>query len=158
MQEAEKRAIQLIETREDTTKMLNFVDETLDQMTLTIQPFVVLAQNLAALMRRNHGFDPGFKEIVNEMGCRVASVSDQTLEINAFKQKLRLRNVMALSCAEEKAQRIAQAVHQDMDFATETTTTAPQGLFTVFFRLLPRKDAPAQSCYPSCRFPDQDHR
>jgi hypothetical protein len=42
-----------------------------------------------------------------------------------------LRTVMALTGSQEDAQRIAQAIHGEMDFATESTTTAPERLLPV---------------------------
>ena len=137
--------------------MLDFVDETLDQMTFTVQPFVVCAQDFGSLMRRNHRFDAVFHEIVNEMSCCVASVSDQTLKIEAFEQVLGLSDVVTLSGGQHKSQRTSQAIDGHMDLGAETATTAPQRLFTVFFRPLPRRDVPGQSYYRSSRFPYQDH-
>lgn len=60
---------------------------------------------------------------------------------------------MALSTTQNKAQRVSQTIDHDVDFTTEAAVTATQRLFTVFFRHLPHKDAPAQSCYQSSHFP-----
>lgn len=88
---------------------------------------------------------------------RIATIRDQAFKIKALKQVISLGDVMALATTEEQAQRIAQTLNCDMDFATETASTASQSLFTVFFRHLPHRDAHAQWCCPSCRFPDRGH-
>ena len=113
--------------------MLDFANETLDQMPLTIQPFIVFAQDFGPLMRWNNRLDTSIQQVFDEMGCRIAAIGDQTLKIKAFQQMLRLGNVMALTSSQAKTQRISQSVYCDMDFGGKSTPAAPESLLTVFF-------------------------
>lgn len=113
--------------------MLDFADKALDQVPLTIPPFVVLSQDFGALMRWNHGLNASIQQIFDEMSRRVASVGDQSLEVKTFQQVLGLRDVVALTCGETETQRIAQAIYRDMDFGGEAASAASEGLLTVFF-------------------------
>jgi len=113
--------------------MLDFPNQTLDQVPLTVAPFIVLAQHLCPLMRWNDRLNAAFQQIFDEMGCRVASVRDQSLKVKALQQLLSLSDVVALTCGEAEAQRIAQALYRDMDFAGEATSAASEGLLAMFF-------------------------
>ena len=137
--------------------MLDFVDKTFNQMAFTIQPLILLTQDFSALMRWNNGFNTLLQQIGTEVLCRIATISKQAVKIEAFQQMISLGDGMALTSRQRKTQGVAQAINRDMDFATEATATASQGLLTAFFRHPPRKDAPAQSCYQSSPFPYQDH-
>ena len=64
LDKAEKGAIQLVETREDATKVLELVETALDQMPLAVEPGIVHPLDLGRLMRRDDrftalGFDVG---------------------------------------------------------------------------------------------------
>ena len=113
--------------------MLNFADKALDQVPLTVQPFVVLTQDFGALMRWNHRFNATIQQICNEMGCRVAPVSNQSLKFEPLQQVLGLGNVVTLPRGQAETQRVPQAIHRHMDFGGETTSAASEGLLAVFF-------------------------
>ena len=53
---------QLIKAREDSSIVLDFIDEAFNQVPLTIQVFVILTLVFAILARRNHGLRPGFRD------------------------------------------------------------------------------------------------
>ena len=53
MEKAQVTRRQFVEARKDPTEMLDLVDETFDQMTLTVQPAVVVAGLFGTLVRRN---------------------------------------------------------------------------------------------------------
>jgi len=113
--------------------MLDFADKTLDQVPLTVQPFVILTQDFGALMRWNHGFNASIQQIFNEMSRRVASVSNQPLEVESFQQMLRLGDVVALPSSQAQTQRVPQSIHRHVDFGGESASTASEGLLAMFF-------------------------
>ena len=125
MQETKKGAIQLLKTREDTAEMLDLINETFHQMPFTIQPSVVLTQDVCALVRRDNRLNTAIQQVLDKMLSRIAPIRDQAFKIKAFQQRIRLGNIMPLSTTEGEAQRITQPVNGDMDFATEATATAP---------------------------------
>jgi len=102
--------IQLVEARKDTSKMLDLVDETLNQVSFTIQPRIVFAQDVGSLMRRDYSLDPVLYEIIDKMGSGITAVSDQALKIEAIKQGFSLRDVMTLSSGQHKAQWVSQTI------------------------------------------------
>ena len=105
--------------------MLDFIDKTFHQMTFTVDPFIVLTQDVGTLVGRNHSFNTPFQQVVDKMLCRIATISKQAIKLKAFQQVVGLSNVMTMSTRQGKAQRIAQTIHCDMDFATKATSTAP---------------------------------
>jgi len=113
--------------------MLDFADKTLDQMPLAIEPFVVLTQDFGALMWWNHGFNASIQQIFDEMGRRVASVGNQSLELESVQQMLSLSNVVALPSSQAEPQWVPQTIHRYVDFGGESTSAASKGLLAVFF-------------------------
>jgi hypothetical protein len=111
--------IQLIEARKDAPKMLDFIDEAFNQMAFTIQPAIIFTQDLGALVRRDYGFNTTLQQVSNEMGCGVATISDQSLKIKSFQQMLSLSNVMMLTGRQSEAERVAQTIYQHMNFGRE---------------------------------------
>lgn len=107
MEEAEKRAIELLEAGENAAKMLEFVKATLDQMPLPIEPGIVLALDPSPLMRRNHGLAAALLEGGNKLGCGIPAIGDDLLESEPIQEGVSLRAVMPLSSGQKHAQRIA---------------------------------------------------
>ncbi len=113
--------------------MLDFANKTLNQVPLTIQPCVVFAQDFGPLMWRNNGFNTAIQQVFDEMHCRIATIRNQTLEIKAFQQKLRLSDVVALASRHAKTQGIPQSIYCDMDFGGKSASAASEGLLAMFF-------------------------
>ena len=105
--------------------MLDFIDKTFHQMTFTVDPFVVLTQDVGTLVGRNHSFNTPLQQVVDKMLCRVPTIGQQAIKLKAFQQLIGLGNIMAMSTRQGKAQRVAQTIYCDMDFATKATSTAP---------------------------------
>ena len=113
--------------------MLDFANKTLDQVSLTVPPRVILPQDFGSLMWWNNRLNAAIHQIIDEMGRRIASVSDQALEIEAFQQVLGLGDVVPLACGKAKTQRVPQPIHRHMDFGSEAPSAASEGLLAVFF-------------------------
>lgn len=135
--------------------MLEFVNQTFNQMPLAVHPLIVLPQDFCALMGRDHGFNALLQQIMDKMFSRIATIGDQAFKINAFQQLIRPGDVMALSAYQGKPQGIAKTIHSDTNFATEATATASQRLLTAFLERQPCTDEPAQWCCGSSHFPYQ---
>ncbi len=144
MQKTKIRAIQFLKTGKDAAKMLDFVHKTFHQMTLSIQPFIVLPQDFSPLVGWNDGVDAPLEQKGNKILSRIATIRDQLVKIKAFEQGIGLGDVMALSCRQQQAQRVAQRIHRHMDFTAKAAPTTAKRLFTVFFRFPPRRDVRAR--------------
>jgi len=124
--------------------MLDFVEETLDQMSLFVQMPVIFTLFFAIFSGWNHRFRLFFSNLLQK-GLRVIrAVGNRTLEFVACNQIFSLGNVMPLTASQQKAQGIAQSIYNGMDFGAEPASAAPEGLgglASVFF------EAPAaQGC------------
>src|SRR5258708_32913736 len=120
--------------------MLDFVDITFHQMPFRIQPLVIVPQAFGSLMGWDDGLDTVRQQIVDKILGSIATISNQALKIEPVQQSLSLGTVVALTGGQTQAQRIAQAIHRHVDFATKAAPTPSQGLLTTFFVRLPRKD------------------
>ena len=156
MQEAQIAAGKFVKTRKDMSKMLDLVDETFHQMTLTIQPDIVRAWLLAALVRRNDWFCASLKNNVDKVLTCIASVCDDIARGKAFAHLKGLGAVVALARAQAHPQRIAQTINRHMYLRAEPASAPSQRLVslpTCFFVHLPRKDERALSYCQSGYFP-----
>ena len=115
-------------------------------MTLSIQPLVILAQDVRPLMGRNDRFNAPLKHILDKIFSRIAPIRDQLLKVKPLQQSVGLGAVMPLSRRQNETQGIAQPIHRHMNLATEPAPTATQGLLTVFFLPLPHMDERGLSC------------
>ena len=153
MQKAQIRAIQFLKAGEDTPKMLDFVDETFDQMALSIQPSIILAQDFRPLMGWDHRLDAPRQQILDKICRCITTIGNQALERQPLQQRLRLRTIVALSGSQTHTQGVAQAIHCHMDFAAKPAPATSQRLRPAFFVRLPRMDGHVQSCCQSSRSP-----
>lgn len=147
---------QLVKTREDTPIMLDFVDETLDQMTFPVQMGIIVPYVLAPSARRNNRRRVSVQHPRAKMPGIVAPIGNDVLAGVPGNQGGRLGDVVTLPCSHEETQWIAQAIHTDVNLGAEASPTASQclsGLSTVFLKLLRHKDAPAPPCCPRSRSP-----
>ena len=156
LQKTKIAARQLVKTRKDSTKMLDFVDETFDQMAFTIQPMIIITRLMSILTRGNHDFCTAFHDQGDKILSAIAAIRDHMLKLGSVDQAGCLGDVMTLPSSQAQPQRIAQTIDGDVDFGAKSTPTAPQRLFSltpVFFQLLPRRDAPERWYCPGVRFP-----
>lgn len=156
MQEAEIAAGEFVITRKDMSKMLDLVDEAFHQMTLTIQPDIIRAWLLAALVRRNDWLCASLKNNVDKVLTCIASVCDDIVRGKACAHLKRLGAVMALACAQAHTQGIAQTIDCHMYLRAEPASAPSQRLVSLpacFFVRLPRRDEHALSYCQSGCFP-----
>lgn len=78
--EAEKGAVHRIEAGKDAAKVLELVDTAFDEMTFAVEPRVVVALDLGALVRRNDRFTVPRLQVGDEVGAGVAAIRHPLLE------------------------------------------------------------------------------
>ena len=150
---------QLIKARKNAPELLDLVDKTLDQMPFAVQPRVVLTADFRALVRRDHRLPTLLDDPIDERLPGITAIGNDVLTHQPLQQRLGLDTVVTLACGQRQPQRIAQPVHNDMDFGTQATSTPTQGLLYLAARFLGRQrrtDERAQWCYPASRAPCQD--
>ena len=127
-QKSEMMLVQFFKARKETSVMLDFVEEALDQMSLLVQMFVVRSLFLAVFSRRYHRFGLFLSNLLQKGVRIIGTVGDRTLKLVVCNQIFRLGEVMPLAARQKKAQRIAQGVYARMDFGAEPTSAAPERL------------------------------
>lgn len=120
--------------------MLDFVEETFDQVTLLVQMEVVFTRFFAILAGWDHRFCFFHCNQGQEFLRVIRAIRDHPLKIKIGNQAFRLGNIVALSARQEKAQRVAQRIYAGVDLRAEPAPAASKCLVflpTAFF------DAPA---------------
>lgn len=138
--------------------MLDFIDKTFHQMTLSIQPTVVFTLFFGPLVGGNDRLHLPSRHLVNKFLARIATVGQQVVKMKPFDQLRGHDAVMPLTGRQPQAQRIAQSIDGDMNLGREPTPTASQRLASLtasFFGRRRRWDEPErwwnQSSPPPCR-------
>ena len=108
--------------------MLDFVDETLNQMTFFIEVLIIITLLSTAGARWDDRFsfrlNNGLKEIVRI----IRFVGNDSVKVIVSYQGRPLSHVMALTTGQNEAKWIAQCIYAHMNFGAETTATAAQCL------------------------------
>ena len=120
--------VQFFKARKETSVMLDFVEETLDQMTLLVQMFIVLSLFLAIFSCQYHRFSAFFGNLLQKSVRIIGTVGKRTLELVVRNQIFRLCDVMPLTAGQKKAQRIAQGIYAGVDFGAEPSSTTSERL------------------------------
>ncbi len=77
---------QLVEARKDAPKMLDFADETLNQMPFPIAPLVIFTRLFGIFVGRNDRFNPSRQERVQKMLRAIASIGNQVIKLQVNDQ------------------------------------------------------------------------
>ena len=112
---------QFLKARENTPIMLDFVDETFNQVSFFVNVLIISTGCFAFGTRRNNRF--GFMLLDDEVDKIIgiiALVGNQPFKIKVDDQCLCLSDVVSLPSGQDKAQWIAQAINTHMNFGTET--------------------------------------
>jgi hypothetical protein len=124
--------------------MLDFVEETLNQMTLLVQMVIVFPLLFTVLAGWDDRFGFFLRNKVQEFICVIGAIRDDALKIKRCNQVICLGDIMALPAGQQKTQRVAQGIYTGVDFGAEPAPAAPKRLAflpTAFF------EAPAaQGC------------
>ena len=139
--------------------MLDLVDETLDQVSFTIEPFVIGTSGFLMFgtsVGRNHRVRSLFDEPIIEFLSCITAVGNHMFERIAVYQLNRLTDVRGLSSCQTQAQRVTQTIDRNVNLGAEPSATTSQCLRllpTAFFGHRPRTDERGQSCCQSSPVP-----
>lgn len=111
--------------------MFDLIDETLHQMALFVEMFIILTLLFPVCSRRDHYFRLAFFNNVKKILGIVGTISDQALKLISCHQIFCLCDVVALPASQDKAQRVAQRIHTYVDLGAEAASAASQRLFSL---------------------------
>jgi hypothetical protein len=107
--------------------MLDFVDETFDEVTLLVAILIVGDRLLARSERGDHGIGADHEKVA-ELVVVVSLVGNDVIGVEAVDQGFSLRAVVDLAGGRDQAQRIAQSVDGDVDLGGQAAARAPDCL------------------------------
>ena len=134
MDGGEEIALGLVVARGDGAKVLEFVEEALDEIAFAVEHEVALAQDLAIGLWGNHGGDLALAESVDQRISVVSLVADQGLRIGAIDQRLGASQIVGLSWRQHQLDGVAKSIDKRMDFGRQPTAGSADRLLAVFFR------------------------
>ncbi len=161
MQKAKETAGELVEAREDVTKMLDLVEKTLDQSPFAVAPSIIVTRYLPILARR----DDRDRAVVNDKGNEIITIKGtvcQNVIPDLFaQQRFGLCTLVTFATRQDKVQGITQPIDFGMDFGAKPAPTPSQGLRvlpTVFLTPPLHTDGHARYSHPPSHFPGRGHR
>ena len=132
---AEEVSCELIVACRYRTKLLEFSEETLDQVAFFVENEVAFPFVFAIALWRDDDGDSRVAQPFDQSVCIVTFVAEQRAASDAFEQLPRSANIVDVTARQNKPDRIAQGVGERMDFACQTAPGASDGLVLApFFR------------------------
>ena len=132
---AEEVSCELIVACRYRTKLLEFSEETLDQVAFFVENEVAFPFVFAIALWRDDDGDSRVAQPFDQSVCIVTFVAEQRAASDAFEQLPRRAKIVDVTRGQNKPDRIAQGVGKRMDFACQTAPGASDGLVLApFFR------------------------
>ena len=114
--------------------MLDFVPETLGEITLAVERKIAVSPLLTVFPWRDHWSDGSAIEHVDQRIRVVSLVTDKSTRIGSFEQRFRGRQIMRLPWRQHQVERIAQSIDEHVDFGAQSSARFADRLRAVFFR------------------------
>ena len=124
---------EFVVTRGDGPEMLEFVEETLDEIALAIEGEVARARGFSVGFGGDDGGDRSIVEGGDEGVGVEGLVSDQSAGIDGFDQRFSPNEVVILARAEHHLDRIAKGVDERVNLGGQSAAGSADGLRAVFF-------------------------
>ena len=125
---------EFIIARGDGPIMLDFVEESLDEIALAIEREITIALHLAVGFWRDHWSDCPLIECVDQRIGVVSFVAEKRTRIGIFEQRVRASQVMVLPWRQHQVARITQGIYERVDFGGQSSARSADRLRAVFFR------------------------
>jgi hypothetical protein len=130
----EKVSCELVVACGDGTKVLEFIEEALDEIALAVERKVTRRRRLAIGFGRDHRGDFSLGKPVAERIGIVCLIADESLRVDPFEQWLRASQIMDLTWREHHIDGIAERIDEDVNFGAQSAAGSADRLFAVFFR------------------------
>lgn len=115
--------------------MLDFIEETLNQMPFFVEMAIIFALLFAVFARGYHCFSFFVNNLLQKIIRIIRAICNHPFKIEVGDQVNSLSNVMGLPSCQEKAQWITQGVYAGVNLGAEATSAASQrlGFLTITF-------------------------
>jgi hypothetical protein len=130
----EKISGELVVSCGDGAKVLEFIEEALDEIAFTIEREVAGPRRLAIGFRRDHRRDVSRGETIEERVGIVCLIANQGLRISRLKQWFCASQIMSLPRREHQIDGIAESIDKDVNFGGQSAAGSADCLLAVFFR------------------------
>jgi hypothetical protein len=114
--------------------MFEFVEESLDEVTLAIKGKIAWQRNRAAGMGRNDRGDLPVGQKFDEGVGVVGLVTNQSSRTGILEQRLCADEIVGLSWCEQQLDGITQRIDERVNFGTQSAARSVDRLLAVFFR------------------------
>ena len=112
----------------DAAKVLDGIEEPLDEIALAVEDKIAVPFDLAVHFRWDHRFDGAHFQALNEAVTVVSLVTEERCGLDLSRKGFSLRDVVCLSSTQAERERISQGVDDGMDFRRQAATRAAYGL------------------------------
>jgi len=130
----EKISRELVVAGGDGAKVLEFIEEALDEIALAVKGKVTGWRRLTVGFGRDHRGDLSLGKRVAERIGIVGLVRDESFRIDRFEQRLRASQIMGLTRREHHLDGIAKRINNNVYFGGQSAAGPADRLVTVFFR------------------------
>ena len=135
MESSEIVAGGLFITRGDAAKVLDGIEEPLDEITLAVERKIAVPFDLAVRFGRDHRFDGARFQALDEAVAVVSLVPEERCGLDLSRERFCLRDVVCLSSSQTEHEGVSQGVDDGMDFRRQAAARAAYGLvLTPFLR------------------------
>ena len=121
----------------DAAKVLDGIEEPLDEIALAVEREIAVAFDPAVRFRRDHGFDGTHFQNLDEAVAVVTLVAEERCRLDLSHKRSRLRDVVYLSSRQAEREGISQGVDDGMDFCRQAAARAAYGLVLAPFLRAP---------------------
>jgi hypothetical protein len=129
----EKSAGEFVITGRDGSKMLEFVEEALDQVAFSVKCEIGRAWRYPIRLGWDDRRDPAVFEDLDQAIGIVSLVGEESLRIDLIEQRFGLREVGGLAGRQRDGGRIAECIRNRMDFRRQAASGSTDGLILTGF-------------------------
>ena len=133
MDTGEKISGEFVIACRDGAKVLEFVEEALDEIALAIKGKIAGQRLRAAGMGRNHRGDLSLGEGLDKAVGIVCLIGDEGPGMRVLEQRLAARKIVGLSWSENELKRIAEGIDKGVNFRAQSAAGSTDRLRAVFF-------------------------
>lgn len=108
--------------------MLDFIEETFDQVPLLVQVAVIFPLFFAVLAGWDHRFGFFLRNLLQEIIRIIRAIRNHPLKIKIGNQVIGLGDIMLLPAGQKKPQRVAQGIYTGVDLGAEPAPAASKRL------------------------------
>jgi len=134
MDPGEKVSSEFVVACGDSSKVLEFIEEALDEVAFTVEREITIPLDAAASYRRDNRSNSPSGQGIDEPISVEGFVADQGVGIDGFDQRLRADQIVRLTWREHQLDGIAQGIDERVDFGAQSAAGSADGLLAVFFR------------------------